>query len=80
MALNFRKKNKLYILGQFYFYKKIITYLEVIYQAWDAVFHHQMKHQEDWKYDAKRSIFDELRGVLSGDKTLCQMLDNTSQT
>ena len=55
--------------------------LEVIYQAWDAVFHHQMKHwEESWKYDAQRSIFDELRGVSSGDETLCRMLDITSQT
>ena len=74
------EKKLLYILGQFHFYKNITTCLEVIYQAWDAVFHHQMKHREDWKYDAKRSIFDELLGVLSGDETLCQMLDSTSQT
>ena len=33
-----------------------------------------------WKYDAQRSIFDGLRGVSSGDETLCQMLDITSQT
>ena len=33
-------------------------------QAWDAVFHHQMKHwEENWKYY-------ELRGVSSGDKTV----------
>ena len=51
----------------------------VIYQAWDAVFHHQMKHwEESWKYDAPQ--LDELRGVSSGDETLCQMLDITSQT
>ena len=37
-----------------------------------------MKHREDWKYDAQWSIFDELLGVLSGDETLCQMLDSTS--
>ena len=30
------------------------------------------------KYDAQR--LDELRGVSSGDQTLCQMLDITSQT
>ena len=30
--------------------------------------------------DAQRSIFDELRGVSSGDETLCRMLDITSQT
>ena len=38
-----------------------------------------MKHwEESWKYDAQR--LDELRGVSSGDQTLCQMLDITSQT
>ena len=51
----------------------------VIYQAWDAVFDHQMKHwEESWKYDAQR--LDELQGVASGDETLCRMLDITSQT
>ena len=50
-------------------------------QAWDAVFHHQMKTpEESWIYDAQRSIFDELRGVSAGDETLCRMLDITSQT
>ena len=49
------------------------------YQAWDAVFHHQVKHREEsWKYDAQRSIFEELRGDSSGDETLCRMLDITS--
>ena len=53
----------------------------VIDQAWDAVFHHQIKHREEsWKYDAQRSIFDEFWGVWSGDETLCRMLDITSQT
>ena len=32
------------------------------------------------KIDDFLSIFDELRGVSSGDETLCQMLDITSQT
>ena len=36
--------------------------------------------EESWKYEAQQSIFDELRGVSSGDETLCQMLDITSQT
>ena len=28
-----------------------------------------MKHREEsWKYDAQRSIFDQLRGVSSGDE------------
>ena len=55
--------------------------VHVIYQAWEAVFHHQMKHaEESWKYDAQQSIFDEFRGVSSDDETLCQMLHITSQT
>ena len=46
------------------------------YQTFDTVFHHQMKHREEsWKYDAQRSIFDELRGVSSGDETLHLMFD-----
>ena len=54
---------------------------QVIDQAWDALFHHQIKHREEsWKYDAQQSIFDEFRGVWSGDETLCRMLDITSQT
>ena len=40
-----------------------------------------MKHREEsWKYDAQRSIFDELRGISSGDETLCRMFDISSQT
>ena len=30
------------------------------------------------KYDAQRSIFDELRGISSGGETVCGMLDITS--
>ena len=53
----------------------------VIYQAWDVVFHHQMKQwQESWKHDTQGNIFDELRGVSSGDETLCWMLYIASQT
>ena len=32
------------------------------------------------KCDAQRSIFDELRGVSSGDETLCRTFDISSQT
>ena len=53
----------------------------VIYQGWDSLFHHQMKHwEESWKYDAHRCIFDDLQGVSSGDETLCRMPNITSQT
>ena len=32
--------------------------LDVIYQAWDVVFHHQMIHwKESWKYDAHFEVF-----------------------
>ena len=44
---------------------------EVIYQAWDTAFHHQMKQwEESGKYDTQRSIFVEPWGVSSGDETL----------
>ena len=60
--------------------KSLKDLLAVIYQTWDAVFHHQMKHWvEGWKYDAQQSIFGELRGVSSGEQTLCWMLDTASQ-
>ena len=53
----------------------------VIYQAWDAVLHHQMKHREEsWQYHAQRSVSDALRCVSSGDETLGRMLDIISQT
>ena len=46
--------------------------------------YHQMKHREEsLKYDAQRSIFDELRGlrgVSFCDETLCRMFDISSQT
>ena len=35
--------------------------------------------EESWKYDAQRSIFDELLGVSFFGETLCRMLDITSQ-
>ena len=54
---------------------------DILHQAWDAVFHCQMKHwEESWKYDEQRSSFDELWGVSSGDETLRWKLDITSQT
>ena len=40
-----------------------------------------MKHREEsWKYDALGSIFDELRGVSSGDETLHLMFDILHET
>ena len=43
------------------------------------MFHHQMKHREESrKYDGQLRIFDELRGVSSGDEILCRVLYFTS--
>ena len=40
----------------------------IYYQAFDPVFHHQMKHPEvRQKYSAARRIFNSLLSVLSGD-------------
>ena len=36
--------------------------------------------RRELKYDAQRSIFDELRRVPSGYETRCRMLNITSQT
>ena len=73
-----------YLLNGFDFYFDLFWMVwhwkPAIYKAWDAMFHHQMKYwEESWKYDAQRSIFDELRGVSSGDEILCRMLDITCQ-
>ena len=49
---------------------------EKIYQTFDSVFHHQMKHLEvRQKYSAARRIFNSLLGVSSGDETLHLMFD-----
>ena len=49
---------------------------EVIYQTFDTVFHHHMKHLEvRQKYSATRRIFNSLLGVSSGDETLRLMFD-----
>ena len=56
----------------------LLVDFQVIYQAWDAVFYHQMKHQEEsGKYDAQQSIFWQTSRCLiwSGNETLWQMLD-----
>ena len=46
------------------------------YQAFDTVFHHQMKHLEVCqKYSAARRIFNSLLSRSSGDGTRVSMLD-----
>ena len=51
-------------------HSEVIRFVNVMFQAFDAVCHHQIKHREEsWKYDGQRGIFDELRGVSSGDET-----------
>ena len=68
-----------FLLHHPYNYRRLLTgffwikqpHDDVIYQAWDAVFRHQMKHREEnWKYDAQQSIFGELQGVSCSDETL----------
>ena len=44
------------------------------------MFDHISKHREEsWKYDAKRSIFDELRGVWKCGHTRSFVFDISSQ-
>ena len=68
----FNKLKSIFSISKIYVcFKKL--HFHIIYQEWDAVFHQQMKQWEkSWKYDAQQSIFDKLRGVSSGDETLCQ--------
>ena len=55
---------------------RIISVIYVIYQTFDTVFHHQMKHLEvRQKYSPARRIFNSLLGVSSGDETLHLMFD-----
>ena len=59
----------------------IVQTFEVTYQARDAVFHHPDEAlTKELKIRRPAEYFDELRGVSSGDETLCRMLDVTSQT
>ena len=48
-----------------------LRFFDVLYQTQKTVFDHISKHREDsLKYDAQRSIFDELRGVWKCGQTL----------
>ena len=54
---------------------KIILF-EKQYQAFDTVFHHQMKHLEvRQKYSAASRIFNSLLSVSSGHETLRRLFD-----
>jgi hypothetical protein len=55
-----------------------MSMFHVIYQT---VFHRISKHRvESWKYDAQRSIFNELRGVWKCDETPSGVFDVSSQS
>ena len=57
-----------------------IILFEKYYQAFDTVFHHQIKHLEvRQKYFAARRIFNSLLCVSSVDETLRSMLDTLHQ-
>ena len=59
---------------------KIILF-ERWYQAFDTLFHHEMKHLEvRQKYSTARRIFNSLLGVSSGDETLRLMFDILHET
>ena len=45
------------------------------------VFHRDIQTpRRELKYDAQRSIFDEIRGILIGDDTLSRVFDISSQS
>ena len=51
------------------------------HQTRETVFHHIPKHwEESWKYDAQRSIFEEIRVVWKCDETLARVFDISSQS
>ena len=53
-----------FLLFYFSVFSLVLVSIEKIYQTLKKVFDHISKHREgSWKYDAWRSIFDELRGV-----------------
>ena len=54
----------------------VIILFEKYFQAFDTVFHHQMKHLEvRQRYSAALRIFNSLLSVSSGDETLPLMID-----
>ena len=66
---------KLLIFASLISPSKIILF-EMSYQAFNTVFHHQMKHLEVCrKYSAAHRIFNSLLSISSGDETLLLMLD-----
>ena len=72
----FGNQIKLFIFRSLISPSKIILF-DKKYQAFDAVFHHQMKHPEvRQKYPTAGRIFSSLLGVSSGDDTLRRMLDS----
>ena len=69
-----KSDEKLLIFASLIYPSKIILF-EKYYQAFDTVFHHQMKHLEvRQKYSAACRIFNSLLGFLSGDETVRLML------
>ena len=55
--------------------------LQVIYQTRETVFHRDIQTpRRKLKYDAQRSIFDEIRGVWIADETLSRVFDISSQS
>ena len=66
---------KLLIFASLISPSKMILF-EKKHQAFDTVFHHQMKHLEvRQKYSAMRRIFNSLLGVSSGDEALLLIFD-----
>ena len=57
------------------------SFYDTQYQTRKTVFQCISKHREEsWKYDAQRSIFDELRGVWKCGQTLSWVFDESSQS
>ena len=79
-ALSFFRFGKR-IVFRYYVCVCVYVYVYVIYQTRNTVFDRISKHREEsWKYDAQRSIFDQLRGVWKCGQTLSWVFDIFSQS
>ena len=57
-----------------------VSQVQVTYQTRETVFHRDIETpRRELKYDAQRSIFDEIRGVWIADETLSRVFDISSQ-
>ena len=63
------------------FLEKSACCSDAVSQKLETVFYRDVQHREkNWKYDAQRSIFNEIRGVWIADETLSRVFDISVST